>query len=86
MFNDDYGFNITKTANRCRQHLDRDLNPRRIAYGACVASTPFCLARGEIRTGQKFLGAFAKLRKAAVSFVVSVRPRATTRLPLDGFS
>jgi hypothetical protein len=33
-----------------------------------------------------FLGAFAKLLKAAISFVVSVRPHGTTRLPPDGFS
>jgi hypothetical protein len=37
-----------------------------------------------------FVGAFAKLRKAAFSFVISdcpsLRPRGTTRLPLDGFS
>jgi hypothetical protein len=31
------------------------------------------------------LGAFAKLRKTTVSFVMSVRPRGTTRLPLDEF-
>ena len=33
-----------------------------------------------------FLGAFTKLRKATISFVVSVRLSAWTRLPLDGFS
>ena len=37
-----------------------------------------------------FLGAFAKFRKAAISFVMSIRssirPHGTTRLPLDGFS
>jgi len=33
-----------------------------------------------------FLSAFAKLRKATINFVKSVRPRGTTRLPLDGFS
>jgi hypothetical protein len=33
-----------------------------------------------------FLGAFAKLRKAAFSFVMSVRPHGTTRLTMDGFS
>jgi hypothetical protein len=37
-----------------------------------------------------FLGAFAKLRKATISFVMSVRPSAsphgTTRLLLNGFS
>ena len=32
------------------------------------------------------LGAFAKLWEASISFVVSVRPHGTTRLPLDGFS
>jgi len=38
----------------------------------------------------QFLGAFRKLRKATISFVVSVRlcvrPHGTTRLPLGGFS
>jgi len=33
-----------------------------------------------------FLGAFAKLRKATISFDMSVRPLRTTRLSLDGFS
>jgi hypothetical protein len=35
-----------------------------------------------------FLGAFAKLRKASTRFVIClfVRPRGTTRLPLDGLS
>ena len=33
-----------------------------------------------------FLGAFAKLRKATISFITSVRPHGTTRLPLDGLS
>ena len=33
-----------------------------------------------------FLGAFPKLRKAFISFFISVRPHGTTRLPLDGFS
>ena len=34
----------------------------------------------------RFFGAFAKLGNATVSFVVSVGPRAATRLLLDGFS
>jgi len=33
-----------------------------------------------------FLGAFAELRKATVSFVMSMRPHGANRLPLDGFS
>ena len=32
------------------------------------------------------LGAFAKLREVTISYVTSVRPKGTTRLPLDGFS
>jgi hypothetical protein len=31
-------------------------------------------------------GVFAKLKKATINFVISVRPLGTTRLPLDGFS
>jgi len=33
-----------------------------------------------------FLSAFAKFRKATVSFVMSVRQHGTTLLPLAGFS
>jgi len=32
------------------------------------------------------LDAFAKLQKATISFVASLCPHGTTRLPLDGFS
>jgi hypothetical protein len=32
-----------------------------------------------------FLGALAKLRKAAISVVMSVCPHGITRLPLNGF-
>jgi hypothetical protein len=41
-----------------------------------VAMRPCC---------ELFLGAFAKLRKATASVVMSVSPRGTTRLLLDGF-
>jgi hypothetical protein len=34
----------------------------------------------------RVLGAFAKLREATITFVMSVRPHGITRLPLDGFS
>jgi len=43
-------------------------------------------AKLEIKCPPPFLDALAKLRKVTISFVVSVRPRETTRLPLDGFS
>ena len=32
----------------------------------------------------QFVGAFEKVRKATISFVMSVRPYGTTRLPLNG--
>jgi len=34
----------------------------------------------------QFLGAFAKLRTATISFIMSVRPHRTIRFPMDGFS
>jgi hypothetical protein len=37
-------------------------------------------------TSRGCIGAFAKLRNATVSFVMSVCPHGTTRHPLDGFS
>jgi len=33
-----------------------------------------------------FVDSFVKLRKAIISFVMSVRSYGTTRLPLNGFS
>jgi hypothetical protein len=51
-----------------------------------------------VRKFDPYFGAFAKLRKATVSFVMTVRPsvrpsvrlsdspQGTTQLPLDGFS
>jgi hypothetical protein len=48
------------------------------------------LSNISIRPFWSFIGAFAKFRKATVSFVMSVspsiRPHGTTWLPLDGFS
>jgi hypothetical protein len=37
-------------------------------------------------TCQFTAGELAKLRKAIINFVMSVRPHGTARLPLDGFS
>ena len=37
-------------------------------------------------TKRTSLGAFAKLRKATINFVMSVRPHGTTRLPLERLS
>ena len=45
-------------------------------------SVPLHNIQGVIHT--TFLGAFEKLRKATINFVVSVRPHGTTGLPLDG--
>jgi len=35
---------------------------------------------------RSFFGSFAKLRKATITFDMSVRPRGTTGIPLDEFS
>ena len=49
------------------------------------------IGEGVKRGGCGFLGAFAKLRKATVSFIMSISvcrslcPHGTTRPPLDGF-
>jgi hypothetical protein len=62
---------------------------------SCTTKVAICSELGTERTnafrGQtiEFLGTFAKLRKATVSFnydCPSVRPHGTTRLPLDRFS
>ena len=42
--------------------------------------TSFCISFSQ------FLGMFAKLWKATISFIMSVRPYGIIRLPLDGFS
>jgi len=44
----------------------------------------FSFAFGEIR--HPFLNAFVRLQKVTISFVMSVRPRETARLPLNRFS
>jgi hypothetical protein len=49
-----------------------------------------CMANRKLASATLFLGAFAKSRKATITFVLSVRPsvrpHGRTRLPLDGFS
>jgi len=46
-----------------------------------------CSARNVLLRGlNAFSGPFAKLRKASISFVMSVRPHGKTRVPLEGFS
>ena len=59
-----------------------------VVISFCVCNTVIQIFQTEING--TFLGAFAKLRKATISFVMSVRlsvcPHGTSRLPLDGFS
>jgi hypothetical protein len=44
-----------------------------------------CQLHCHLFTEETLLGAFAKLRKATISCVMSVCPHGTTGLPLDGF-
>ena len=50
----------------------------------------FCTVSVIMHTRQTFTGAFVKLRKATISFVMSVClsvcPHGTTHIPLDGFA
>ena len=56
-------------------------------HGNIVLKRIFRLKRGEIFTrcvaSMSFVSEFAKVRKATVSFVISVCPYPTTRFPLD---
>jgi hypothetical protein len=53
----------------------------------CVSIRHFCDFRCIVDKSRvnRFLGAFAKLRKATISFVMSVRAHGKTWLPVDGF-
>ena len=51
-----------------------------------VVSVIGCIFESLISYTVSLIGAFAKLRKASISCVMSVRSLGTTRLPLDGFS
>jgi len=45
----------------------------------------FLLLPLEMGKSKRFLGVFAKFQKVTISFLMSVCPHRTTRLPLDGF-
>ena len=66
-------FHVTKNINvkACNDILWINVTDNNVLY-----TTPKSL----------FLGAFAKLRIATISFDVSLHPHGTTRLPLDGFT
>jgi hypothetical protein len=56
-------------------------------YQVATIENHRCSARDMLLRGlNAFPGAFAKLRKATISFAMSVRSHGKTRLPLDGFS
>jgi hypothetical protein len=81
----------------CLSHME-DLGNHYFHYFPIHASFVWFLKRYKTEVPnfmwETFLGAFTKLRKATVSFIVSVCPfdhpsvclRATTLVPLDGFS
>ena len=84
-------FNATRTANRTKLTSPQCVRWQRrtggyrpdVGNGIACACIP---ARGDTEKSDWFLGASAKLRKATLSLVTSVRLHGTTRLPLDGFS
>jgi hypothetical protein len=52
----------------------------------CISSVILCVTVTCVYCAVPLLGAFTKLWKATVGFVMSVCPHGTTRLPLDGVS
>jgi hypothetical protein len=57
-----------------------------LIYVILYKNTGFAILTHPPQPSCLFLGKIANLRKATVRFVMSVRPRGTARLPLDGFS
>ena len=75
---------ISHTLFRVILTTNYDNFPYSISWLALIWQTEYCIFCG---TSAEFFGAFANLRKATISFVMSVRPsHATIRLSLDGFS
>jgi len=77
----------------CRDSNSGSFNPQpdsKKRYGYLVRNVcgPCSWADDDSLLGKTVMavGALAELRLVAVNFVTSVRPRRTTRLPLDGYS
>ena len=77
----DYKVNLDRCVTLCFLTLHDQL--------VTICTTGFNIKEFYFLAPGVFLGSFAKLRKATISFVVfvcpSVCPRGTTLLPLDGF-
>jgi len=80
---------LIHTELRCTVNHTSDLKEPVAKGEQCVCLCAF-MARYRVNTKLVFLGEFAKLRRATISFAMSVhssfRPHETTRPPLDGFS
>jgi hypothetical protein len=72
------------------QHQTEHLSKSRNFQLEVSIALPLLLNKLDSLPNSKFLGMFAKLRKAIISFVMSVRstiiPLETTQFPPDGFS
>jgi hypothetical protein len=80
---------FTELLGRCSLHTswsDLQINePRFIHIYSFSFTTSLQMPELCTQPWFSFLGAFEKLRKVTVRFVLSVRPLRTLRLPLDGF-
>ena len=61
------------------KYTDRGLSVTELLSGHCHS-------KGHLQKLWLFSGAFPKLRKATISFIISVCPQGSTRFPQDGFS
>jgi hypothetical protein len=71
-----------------QKHLDLDYSSESIKHFCFSVCYSWIALSGSFEpiTTYYFFGAFSKLRKTTINFVMSVRPHGTTRRPLDGFS
>ena len=64
-------------------HVNRMDSKRKVRH--VFNSNPQGSLHSAVRISMRFLGKFATLQKATISLNISVRPRGTMWLPLDGF-
>jgi hypothetical protein len=68
----------------CRPAVQKQIFDLPRSHTGCAVCN--CVIVGQCQYWMSPIGAFAKLRKATIGFVMSVCPHGTTRVPLDGFS
>ena len=89
-------YSSTLTATPVSYYLDAINIREKLEFGRCVYIYIYIYTHTHTHTHTQniqelakitdFLGAFVKLRRATISYIMSVCPHRTTRLPLEGFT